>query len=77
MPSMVTKKNTVATLAPSQPSVSGSTAPLPLSNNPVALSSPRIMSTASWMIAGMARYLEGKAGIPKDIEERERNTADW
>ena len=74
MPSKLIRRNTTATLVPSQPSATWLTTLPPLSNKPMALSNPSIMSTQSWMIAGSGSNREGMGGNPKDIVEREKNT---
>jgi len=46
-------------------------------NHPVADSITRVINTADWMIAGRPSNFVGKAGIPTEIEDREKKTNVW
>jgi hypothetical protein len=52
------------------------TKPTPYSseNIPTADSKTRVMRMRNWMIPGRGSKDEGRGGIPRDIEEREKKT---
>ena len=77
IPSTEINMTTMNTLQPSQSSAICPVIDIPDSNIPFALSSKSTMSTHSWIIAGDQRNLYGRGGIPREMEEREKNTDVW
>ncbi len=63
-PSMLMRKKTKEKLSPSESSL----------KNPTADSIARIVRMRACMTAGRPRSRVGSGGIPREIEERERNT---
>ena len=67
IPSMLTSRKTRKKLAPSELS----------SKIPTALSYTRVNRITSCVTAGPGNSFSGSGGQPREIEDRERNTADW
>ena len=67
IPSMLTNKKTRKKLAPSELSP----------NTPTALSYVRVNKITSCVTAGADSSFSGIGGQPREMEDRERNTAAW
>jgi len=74
MPSKQIRRNTSIML---NPSVAPPSDPSPGPMSPLADSTTSRTRITDWIMAGKGSNRSGRAGRPKEIDERERKTVDW